>query len=225
MQVTAMKSSRKSFTMSHLTHLAPICFWLLSFLLTSTTIATPAPIPAPVNGDPCGPTIQDTPNYPDTCAVAPVLVESPQAYGVNCTQITPTKYNLDVAWGNCSLSIQDACTKALDPRTRAGYWIWSSLADNCAIGFFLPPYQGAAQLKNNTRCVEIFTAMNDSCSTSVPASNFASVNLRNLPGLPPEIVKGHVVDYQRNDINFKGDAVNVGYPSYALTYMATTVID
>lgn len=209
--------------MSHLTLLAPISFWILSFLFTSTSIASPAPVPAPVNGDPCGPTIQDNPNYPDTCAVAPVLVKSPQAYGVNCTQITPLKFKLNVAWENCSASIQDACTKALDTRTRTGYWIWSSLAVNCAIGFFLPPYQGAAQLKNNTRCVEIFTAMNDSCSTSVPASNFAGVNLRNLPGLPPEIVHGQEVDYTRNDLNFYGDAVNVGYPSYAITYQSTTV--
>lgn len=219
-----MNPSRKSLTMSQFALLAPICFWLLSFLLISKTVATPAPIPGPANGDPCGPTIQDNPNYPDTCSVAPVLVKSPQAYGVNCTAITPTKI-LDVSWGNCSASFQDACTKALDFRTRTGYWIWTSLADNCAVGFFLPPYQGAAQLQNNTRCIEIFTAMNDSCSTSVPASNFGGVNLRTIPGLPPSIVNGQAVydGYPDNDLTFNGDAVNVGYPSYAITYLPTTV--
>lgn len=221
---TAMNSSSKSLTVSQSTLLAPLCFWLLSFLLLSKTLATPAPIPVPANGDPCGPTVQDNPNYPDTCSVAPVLVKRPQTYGVNCTAIeTPT--TLSVAWGNCSASFQDACTKALDSRTRTGFWIWSSLADKCAVGFFLPPYPGAAQLHNNTRCIEIFTAMNDSCSTSVPASNFGGVNLRTLPGLPPTIVNGQAVydGYPQNDPFFNGDAVNVGYPSFAITYQATTL--
>ena len=218
-----MNFSSKSLTMLQFTLIAPICFWLLSFLLISTTVATPDPIPAPANGDPCGPTIQDDPNYPDTCSVAPVLVKSPQPYGVNCTAIVPPK-TLTVAWGNCSASFQDACTKALDFRTRTGFWIWTSLADNCAIGFYLPPYQGAAKLQNNTRCIEIFTAMNDSCSTSVPASNFGGVNLRTIPGHPPTIINGQAVydGYPENNYTFYGDAVNVGYPSFAITYQATT---
>ena len=216
--------SRKSYSMSHFTLLAPICFCLLSFLLTPTTIATSAPVPAPVNGDPCGPTDQDNPNYPDTCTVAPVLVESPQTYGVNCTAVSPLKGSDLVSWGNCSISFQDACKKALDTRTRPGVWIWSELAQNCAVGFFLPPFPGAAQLQNNTRCIEIFTAMNDSCSTSVPASNFGSVNLRTLPGLPPSIVNGQAVydGYPSQNIDFNGNAVNVGYPSYAITNTPST---
>ena len=219
-----MESSRKSFTMSHLTLLAPMCFCLLAFLFTRTTIATPAPVPAPANGDPCGPTVQDNPNYPDTCSVAPVLVKSPAVYGVNCTAVTPIKGDTVVSWGNCSASIQDACTKALDARTRLGKWIWSNLALGCAIGFFLPPYPGAATLQNNTRCLEIFTAMNDSCSTSVPSSNFAGVNLRTLPGHPPSIVNGQAVynGYPGDVITFYGDAMNVGYPSYAITYTPST---
>lgn len=220
----AMKFLRKSLDMSHFRVLAPICFCLLSLLLTPTTIATPAPVPAPANGDPCGPTDQDNSNYPDTCSVAPVLVENPQAYGVNCTAVTPIEGDTAVSWGNCSASFQDACTKALDARIRTGVWIWSNLAAGCAVGFFLPTYQGAAQLQNNTRCIEIFTAMNDSCSTSVPASNFGGVNLRTLPGHPPSIVNGQAVydGYPENVITFNGDAVNVGYPSYALTYTPST---
>lgn len=215
-----MNSSRKSLT----SLLAPICFCILLFLLTPTTIATPAPVPAPANGDPCGPTVQDNPNYADTCSAAPVLVKSPQTYGVNCTAVTPIEGPESVSWGNCSASFQDACTKALDTRTRAGVWIWSDLALGCAVGFFLPPYQGAAFLQNNTRCIEIFTAMNDSCSTSVPASNFGGVNLRTLPGHPPSIVNGQAVydGYPYNDVTFYGNAVNVGYPSYAITYTPTT---
>ena len=202
--------------MSRLTLLAPTFFCLL-FLLSPTTIATPAPVPAPVNGDPCGPTIQDTPNYPNTCSVAPALVESPQPYGINCTNVGPTsKYTATVAWENCTASYQSICTKAVDARTRKGVWIWSSLAQGCALGVFLPPYQGSAQLLNFTRCEEIFTAMNDTCSTVVPASNYGGVNLKNLPGYPPTPVKG------QPGSNFKGDAVNVGYPSYAITWIPPT---
>lgn len=210
--------------MSPFTLLAPICFCLISFLLTPTTIATPAPVPAPANGDPCGPTVQDNPNYPNTCSVAPVLVKSPQPYGVNCTSVTPVQGSEIVSWKNCSASFQDACTKALDQRTRTGVWIWSELAQSCTLGFYLPPYQGAAQLLNNTRCVEIFAAITDSCSTSVPASNYGSVNLRTLPGLPPSIVNGQAVydGYPQNNEYFNGDAVNVGYPSYALSYQVPT---
>ena len=205
------------------TLLAPICFCLLSFLLTPTTIATPAPVPAPVNGDPCGPRVQE-PNFPDTCSVAPVLVASPQPYGINCTAIYKVQGPQAIAWENCSASIQDACTKALDKRTRTGVWIWSELAEQCAIGFFLPPYPGSAQLLNNTRCVEIFTAMNDSCSTSVPPSNFGGVNLRTIPGYPPSIVNGQEVydGYPSSNFMFNGNAVNVGYPSYAITYTPST---
>lgn len=66
--------------------------------------------------------------------------------------------------------------------------------------------------------------MNDSCSTSVPASNFGGVNLRTLPGHPPSIVNGQAVydGYPYNDVTFYGNAVNVGYPSYAITYTPTT---
>ncbi|CAF9920108.1 hypothetical protein IMSHALPRED_004817 [Imshaugia aleurites] len=210
--------------MSHVTFLAPICFCLLSFFLAPTAIATPAPVPAPVNGDPCGPTVQDNPNYPNTCSVAPVLVKSPQTYGVNCIAHGPTTGPDGVAWGNCSVSYQDICTKALDPRTNTGAWIWSELALGCSLGVFLPPYQGAAQLLNNTRCVEIFTAMNDSCSTSVPASNIASVNLLTVPGVTPSLVNGKEVDdaESTNNILFNGNAVNVGYPSYAISSQPLT---
>lgn len=219
-----MVFSTKGLNMAHFPLLAPIWFCLFSFLLTPTTIATPAPVPAAGNGDPCGPTIQDTPNYPDTCSIAPVLVKSPQPYGVNCTALSPIKGDEIVSWGNCSASFQDACTKALDTRTRPGVWIWSTLALGCAVGFFKPPYPGAAQLLNNTRCIEIFTAMNDSCSTSVPASNFGGVNLRTLPGIPPATVNGQAVydGYPGEDFTFYGNAVNVGYPSYAITYTPTT---
>ena len=206
--------------MSRLTLLALTYFYLLLLLLPPTIITTPAPVPASINGGQCGPTTQDTPNYPNTCDVAPTLVESPQPYGINCTALTQVKGALAISWNNCAASYQDICTKALDSRTRKGIWIWSMLAENCVLGFFLPPFPGSAQLLNNTRCVEIFAAMSDTCSTVVPASNWGGVNLRTIPGHPPSIVNGQAVydGYPENDVTFQGDAVNVGYPSYAISY-------
>lgn len=201
--------------MSRLLLLAPTCFCLLLSLLTPTTLATPDPVPAPVNGDPCGPAIQDNPDYPNTCAVAPVLVESPQPYGINCSATLPiTKSTQEVVWGNCSASLESICTKALDPRTRKGHWIWSNLAEGCALAFFLPPYPGSALLQNYTRCTEIFTAISDTCQNAQPASNLGGVNLRQYPGLPPsssDKAKGG------NWIYYTGEAVNVGYPSYLIS--------
>ena len=202
--------------MLRLTLLSPTCFCLLLSLLTATTFATPDPVPAPVNGDPCGPTIQDTPDYPNTCAVAPALVESPQPYGINCTTLgTITNSAQEVVWENCSASLQSICTKALDPRTRKGHWIWSTLAPGCVLGFYLPPYQGSALLQNYTRCTEIFTAMSDTCSTVVPTSNLGGVNLREYPGNPPSSpgTKNKPAGWNY----YTGEAVNVGYPSYMLT--------
>ncbi len=208
--------------MSRLNFLAPISIYLLSFVLTPTTTATPAPF---VNGDPCGPVVQDFPNYPNTCSVAPALAESPQPYAINCTATVQVQGYQTVSWQNCSASYEDACLKALDARTRKAVWIWSSLADGCALGFFLPPYPGSAQLLNYTRCIEIFTAMNDTCSTVVPVSNYGGVNLRTIPGYPPSIVDGQAVydGWPRNNYTFLGDAVNVGYPSYAISYLPLTV--
>ena len=199
--------------MSRLTLLASTCFCLLLSLFTPTTFATPDPVPAPVNGDPCGPAIQDTPNYPNTCNVAPTLVESPQPYGINCTGTVSTSKE-QLVWSNCSASLESICTKALDPRTRKGHWIWSNLAQGCALAFFPPPYQGSAVLQNYTRCTEIFTAMSDSCSSVVPASNLAGVNLRQYPGFPPP---GSPDASGGNWIYYTGEAVNVGYPSYIIS--------
>lgn len=45
-----------------------------------------------------------------------------------------------------------------------------------------------------------------------------------LPGHPPSIVNGQEVydRYPENDLTFYGNAVNVGHPSYAIAYLATT---
>ena len=210
--------------MSPVILLAPVYVGLLAILLTPTTIATPAPVPAPINGDPCGPVVQDNPNYPNTCSVAPALVDSPQPYGINCTTTAEVTGYQTIAWQNCTASYENICTKALDSRTRKGVWIWSELAEQCALGIFLPPYQGAAQLQNFTRCVEIFTALNNTCSTVVPASNFGGINLRAIPGIPPSsIVDGKPVYDGSSHMDpyhfYNGEAINVGYPSYIIAFL------
>ena len=208
--------------MSLFTLLAPFCFYSLLIIFAPQTVATPAPVPAPVNGDPCGPAIQDNPNYPNTCSIAPAYALSPQPYAINCTAITPVGGYFGIAWANCSASLDDVCTRALDPRTRKGVWIWSVMAEQCALGFFLPPYPGSAQLLNGTRCLEIFKALSDTCSTSMPPSNWGGVNLATIPGHPPDsVVNGVGVynGYPSNAYTFQGNAVNVGYPSYAISYL------
>lgn len=210
--------------MARFTLLAPICSCLVLFTLTPPTIATPEPVPIPANGDPCGPAIQDTPDYPSTCSVAPALVTSPQTYGINCSTVVPATGLQTITWENCAASYDSICTKALDSRTRKGIWIWSELASNCGLGFFLPAYQGSAQLLNKTRCIEIFTAMTSTCAAAMPASNYGGVNLRTIPGYLPHTVDGQEIydgSVEKN-ITYIGSAVNVLYPSYAMSFLSLT---
>ena len=210
--------------MARFTLLAPIFSCLVLFTLTPLTIATPEPVPVPTNGDPCGPAIQDTPDYPSTCSVAPAFVPNPQPYGINCSSVVPATGLQTVAWENCSASYDSICTKALDSRTRKGVWIWSELAPNCGLGFFLPPYQGSAQLLNMTRCIEIFTAMTNACAAVVPPCNYGGVNLRTIPGYLPQNEDGEEIydGHAEKNFSYSGEAVNVGYPSYAMSFLPLT---
>lgn len=210
--------------MARFTLLAPICSCLVLFTLTPLTIATPEPVPVPANGDPCGPAVQDTPDYPSTCSVAPALVPSPQTYGIYCSTVVPAVGSQTIAWENCSASYDSICTKALDSRTRKGVWIWSELAPQCGLGFFLPAFPGSAQLLNRTRCIEIFTAMTSACAAVVPPSNYGGVNLNNIPGYPPHNVDGQEVydGHITKNYSYIGSAVNNLYPSYAMSFLSLT---
>lgn len=202
---------------------------LLSLLFTSASFAAGVPAPAASsvpNGDPCGPAIQDNPNYPNTCNAIPALVAYPSPYGINCTQVEdPIKYPaFAVSWGDCEASINDICTKMEDSRTLAGTWVWSTLAPQCSLGFFLPPYTGSASIPSAARCAGIFEAMNNTCATTVLASNFGGVNLKTLPGYDPSYFDGGgnvTKGYPGHDYKYDGAAVNVGYPSYAITFMTS----
>ena len=190
-------------------------------LLPTSSAAAPAKRP---NGDPCGPTIQDNPNYPNTCNLTPSLAQGPDPYAINCTQTYDVvKYPATgVTWGNCAASIQSICTKMEDSRTMTGMWIWSMLAERCALGFFLPPYQGSAPRPSGQRCVNIYTALVGSCSTTTTPSNIGGINLRAYPGYDPDFwVNGgyESQSYPNPDYNSTGQSVNAGYPSYVVGWM------
>lgn len=186
---------------------------------TSASQATPSSVPA--NGDPCGPIHQETPNFPDTCNAVPSLVQSPSAYGINCTVTEDIeKYPaLRLSWQNVEASIYSICLKMEDTRTMTGKWIWSMLAPDAGVGFFIPPYPGSASRPSYQRCLLIFAAMNNTCATTTIPSNYASVNLKTPPGIDPSYflgAQGSGKGYAANDLNYQGTAVNVGYPSYII---------
>lgn len=191
--------------------------------VTPVAQATPSAVPA--NGDPCGPARQDTPNYPNTCNLVPSLVESPAPYGINCTATWDVvKYPLlALTWSNVEHSIESICTKMEDSRTLTGKWVWSVLAPNAALGFFLPPYQGAAPRPSTQRCLQIFAAMNNTCATTTTPSNYASINLKTLPGYDASYFNGGSnagKGYPRHDYIQDGSAVNAGYITYAISTAA-----
>lgn len=196
--------------------LTPLYMVFLSFILTSTAVA----VPAPANGDPCGPAAQDNPDYPNTCTAIPALALTPAPYSINCTASDDiVKYpTLAIPWGNCSASLTDICTKMVDSRTLTGSWIQSSLAEGCSLQFFLPPFKGSAPRPTAQRCMEIFTALNHTCSTVVPPSNVGSINLKTIPGYDPSYFVGDNVGkgYPMHEAAFAGNAINVGYPSYLI---------
>ena len=182
---------------------------------TTTTPATSAPTPvatrpsitqtstaasaAPSNGDPCGPAIQDNPNYPNTCAAAPKLVTTPQAYGVFCGVDGPP--GLD--WAACGTVIEKVCdliTYSMYPKEA---WVWNDFGFNCAIGTYMTAGGGGTAMTPSTeRCKDlIFKSMTDGCSTGGAAGqNVASVNLASLPSF--------------TDVTQNGAQVNVGYSSF-----------
>ena len=162
-----------------------------------TSTAAPA---APSKGDPCGPAIQDNPNYPNTCAAKPNLATTPQAYGVLCGSDGPSK----VDWTACAKVASGVCENMLWTEYPKGAWVWNDPGTGCAIGTWMPVGTGIAMTPSAERCQDlILKAMTDDCSsTPGTSSNIASVNVRALPSF--------------SDVTQTGQQVNVGYPSYVV---------
>ncbi len=193
---------------------APISPIIASPPINTPFASSPATTSAdPTNGDPCGPLIQDNPNYPDTCDAQPATVQSPAAYGVLCSSENPSNYqgtdyihgeNL-MNWDSWMISAKQICSDVNNSSNPTGYWIWSYQQDGCAVGIYLPGLPGSAPPPTPGRCETlIFQGMVDSCSATATASSMASVNLVNNPS------------YLASN-TAQGSQVNAGYPSYIIS--------
>ena len=169
---------------------------------TSQTSTAASAVPS--NGDPCGPAIQDNPNYPNTCAAKVNLVTTPAPYGVYCGSDGPASIN----WAACEKVFQGVCGGIPWTQYPKGAWVWSDPGTGCAVGTWMPPGSdgkgaSAAMTPSLLRCYDLISqVMVDSCSTATGGSNIASVNVVTLPSF--------------SDPSQTGSQVNVGYPSYVI---------
>ena len=176
----------------------------------------------PIVTDPCGPAVQDT-YTPPTCnddggtsgtdfnnindlgydPSQVIQVATPHPYGVMCLNSSTSPASIKTK--NCDLTTTDICKKIQSKHSPRGRWIWSSIGGaGCAMGYWLPRYNGSAPPPDTTRCEEgIYGTMLERCTSLEDnyfgVSNIAAVNLRQLPST-----------------NGTGMQVNVGYPSYII---------
>ncbi|MCJ1450153.1 hypothetical protein MMC28_000482 [Mycoblastus sanguinarius] len=171
---------------------------LITLLPLSTLLSPTSQSPLPL--DNCGPTIQD-PNTPDTCTHAITLAQSPTPYGA---LLTNDGSGLEITYENCFPTILDVCSVLTDPTTPRGAWNWTDAGSGCVMGFWLPQYAGSAPVPTVDACRNnIYLPMYDiGRYTGGTAYNQVSVNLARLPD-----------DYQN------GEAVDVGYASYTISYL------
>ena len=191
---------------------------ILAALGSSATIAD-----LPIETDPCGPAVQD-PYTPPTCndnrngssvedfdnindlGYDPSYVyqvATPAPYGVQC--LNSSSSSASIKTKSCKLTTTDICEKIRSRHSPHGKWVWSSIGGaGCAMGYWLPKYDGSAPAPDTTRCEDgIYGTMLDLC-TSLEDNyygvfNIAAVNLEQLPST-----------------NGTGIQVNAGYPSYII---------
>ena len=168
----------------------------LFILLFLTTIFTPTH-----SFDPCGPLVQDPSTPSDTCDRAITLATAPSAYGA---LLLNDGSGRNVTWDNCLPVIYDACAAINTSSTPVGKWNWIDPGSECVMGFWLPQYNGSAPTPTYAACVNnIYTPMFEiGLNYGGTAYNQVAVNIKALPD-----------DYQT------GEAVDVGYPSYTITYL------
>ena len=169
----------------------------------ATSLTSTAASAAPIDGDPCGPAIQDNPNYPNTCDAKVNLVTAPATYGVYCGSDGPNS----VDWAACGAAYSETCSNIPWAKFPKGAWVWTDSENGCVIGVWMPAGtdgagSGAAMTPSVTRCTDlIFSMMTGSCS--LPGQyNVASVKLNTLPSF--------------TDPTQTGSQLNVGYPSYII---------
>ena len=189
-----------------------IVIWLINVLI-QWCAAAPAPTDCgalsqpsqsatspPMKYDACGPTIQ-SPGETDTCNTPVTFGTFPAPYKVF---LSNDGSGDDITYENCLPIVLDVCATLTNPQTPVGQWNWTGQGSGCTMGFWLPQYSGSAPVPSLQACKEnIYTPLwHIAQSNGGTAQNQATINLATLPN---------------NDQT--GAAVNVGYPSYTLTYL------
>ena len=167
---------------------------LILLLLTAT-------LPPAHSFDPCGPRVQDVTTPNNTCNRAIDLATGPSAYGAI---LLNDGSGLNITWDNCIAVTFDACAAITNPSTPVGQWNWTDPGSECVMGFWLPQYNGSAPRPTYDACMNnIYTPMYQvGMDFGGTAYNQVVVNLKQMPN-----------DYET------GEAVDVGYPSYTITYL------
>ena len=173
----------------------PTSLNLLSLLLLAAILPYALPF------DSCGPLVQDTTTPSDTCNRTLDLVTAPAVFGA---LLLNDGSGLNVTWENCLPVIFDVCASINASSTPVGRWNWTDPGSGCGMGFWRPQYAGSAPRPSHQTCIDnIYTAMyHIGWQYGGTAYNQVVVNLKQLPD-----------DYET------GEAVNVGYPSYTITYL------
>lgn len=172
----------------------------------------------PLQTDPCGPKVQGPDTFP-TCdqgatnltselGLDPSYVyqsDEPAYYGAVCMNSTEDKSALNTK--SCNVSIVDVCRKINSRYSPKGKWVWSSIGGpGCAVGYWVPAYNGSAPVPDLTRCEQgIYGSMMSLCVTQPDIEDFYGVS---------NLVAVNIVDLP--SANGTGSQVNVGYPSYII---------
>ena len=169
-------------------------------LLFFITVHFAAAVPYAHLHDPCGPVVQGN-NLPNnTCNRTLDLVTAPSIYGA---LLLNDGSGLTIPWYNCLPVAYDACAAINSSDTPVGVWNWTDPGSSCVMGFWLPQYNGSAPRPTYDACMNnIYIPMyNIGMDFGGKAYNQVTVNLVKLPD-----------NYQT------GSQVDVGYPSYTITY-------
>lgn len=165
------------------------------FLLLAATL------PSTHSFDACGPLVQDSLTPSDTCNRNITLGAAPSAYGA---LLLNDGSGLTIPWDNCLPVLFDVCAAINASSVPVGRWNWTDPGSECVMGFWLPQYAGSAPKPTYDACMDnIYTPMYMiGMINGGTAYNQVTVNLKQLPD-----------DYET------GEAVDVGYPSYSITYL------
>ena len=194
----------------------PMGFFIVS-LLCSSTIAAPPPATPPIQPavDPCGPRVQNLPEYPaqglNTCTDmigTPNSGQSVAPFWRKDCQLKDDPTLPELSSYECSQAIFGACNRIAGVgggNTKTGEWVFSQYM-NCTAGFFWPAGEGARSPQDFDGCMNLVMKPLQECATPSDGSstNFGSVNVKREPG---DL-------YQQGA--FTGEQFDSGYASYMI---------